>query len=143
MELVRLTNPFELFASEKIIRELFAQYYSSQYVEHNENADEAFQRGVQKCMFPDYFFYLIRNDDKFIGFLIGYLLRMPFFTVLYVEKLHAKNKGMHLAQVLVPVRQALGIDEFWGEVPPRVLKAYQKRLPEGSVKTITMVKIRL
>ena len=145
MELVRLTTPVELFACEKQVYPLFEKYYekAKHYIENLETPDIAWKNCVNKSPFPDYYFYLLREENKFIGFYIGYLLRMPYHTVLFTSDYYIPNKGVLFSKVLKTVMTVLGADEIWGEAPDNTLRLYRKVLKGSTVKTMKMVRIVL
>ena len=143
MDLVRVTNPFEMFANEKIIRSLFQQYFEKKYIDHDETEEEAWQRAVTKVISPDYYFYLIRGDNEFVGFCIGYPWKFPYSVVFWIEKLHIPGRGLEFAETLKLVNQVLGIDEFWGETPDRVFNMYERKLKKSIVTRIKVTRVKL
>ncbi len=153
MELCRITKPEELFANEKVIRDLFKKYiekiksYKNKKGENDfseiSNEEDFWKNVVLRIKFHDYYFYLIRNDDRWVGFFNGSLLRMQYFTFMITHDIYVPGKGKYFAGILKYVGQALGVDEFWGEAPPRIYRAYRRGLPEAKIKLKQMVMVRL
>lgn len=153
LQIVRITSVDEMFSVEKEIKGLFKKYiekiksYKNRKGENDFqeiNSEENFWQNVLfRVKFHDYYFYLIRNDDMWIGFFVGSLLRMQYFTFMFTHEIYVPGKGKEFSGILKYVGQALGVDEFWGEAPPRIYRAYRRGLPEAKIKRKTMVMVRL
>jgi len=153
MKLVRITHADEMFANEKEIRTLFKKYieriksYKNKKGENDfqeiKSEDDLWDNVLFRVKFHDYYFYLIRDDDKWIGFFIGSLLRMQYFTSMYTHEIYIPKKGKFFGEILKYVGQALGVDEFFGEAPPRIQRVYRRLLPNAEIKIKTMVMVRL
>ncbi len=145
MELVRVTNPMEMFACKDKVYPLFEAYYekAKYYIENLETPDVAWQNCVNRALFPDYYFYLLRDGDKFIGYFIGCIVRMPYFTVLYTMDYYIPKRGVEFSKVLKQITQILGVDEVWGEAPENIYRTYRKGLKGSTVKKVQMVRINL
>jgi len=145
MDLIRITNPVELFACEKQVYPLFEKYYekAKHYLENLETPDIAWKNCVNKSPFPDYYLYLLKEENEFVGFMAGCLLRMPYFTILFIFDYYAPSKGIELYRMFKQMVKILGVDEIWGESPDKVLNAYKRKLKTATIKKTQMVRIRL
>ncbi len=153
MELVRVTHADEMYASEKEIRALFKKYIERVSGYKNKKGENEFQEinseeifwqdTVFRVKFHDYYFYLIRDDDKWIGFFIGSLVRVQYFTYMFTHEIYTPGKGKIFGEILKYVGQALGVDEFFGEAPPRIHRTYRRLLPNAKIKFKTMVMVKL
>lgn len=149
MEFVRLTNPLELFACEKQIRPLFEKYYerASGYLENLEPAEIIWQKVVTTLnsfhLYPNYYFYLLREDTEFVGFVIGNLVRIPELSIFFMGDYYIPKKGKLFAQYMKLVQQILGADEIWGQAPENIFRVYRKILKDSFVKKFPLVRIKL
>jgi len=153
MEFVRIDHVDKMRATEKEIRLLFSKHSEKIKSYKNKKGENDFQEVPSeedfwnnvlfRVKFNDYYFYLIRNDDKWIGFFIGSLMRMQYFTFMFTHEIYVPGKGKEFAGILKYVGQALGVDEFWGEAPPRIYRTYRRWLPDAKIKCKQMVMVRL
>lgn len=145
MILIRITDPFELIAVKDKVYPLFERYYekAKHYLENLESPEIAWENCVTKSIYPDYYLYLIRENDEFVGFFAGCLLRMPRFLILYTYDYYAPNKGIRFSETLKQIKDVLGVDEIWGEAPDKVINGYKRLIREASVKKVQMVRVRL
>lgn len=153
MELIRITNVDEMFSVEKEIKDLFKKYieriksYKNKKGENEfqgiKSEEDFWQNVVFRVKFHDYYFYLIRNDDKWVGFFVGSLVRIQYFTFMFTHEIHIPGKGKEFAEILKYVGQALGVDKFFGEAPPRIYRTYRRFLPEAKIELKTMVMVKL
>lgn len=145
LDLIRITHPIELLAVEKQVRPLFKAYYdrAKEYLGNLESPEVAWKNNVTKSLFPDYYLYLIKDGEKFIGFYAGCLLRMPGFTVLYTMDYYIPGKGVEFSKILKAIMKVIGADEIWGEAPENICRVYRRVLPKATIKKVSMVRIRL
>lgn len=145
MELCRICDPFELLSVKDKVYPLFEKYYekAKKYLKNLETPDVAWQNCTANAIYPDYYLYLIRENDEFIGYYVGCLLRMPRFFILYTRDYYIPNKGIEFAKVLKQIMTVIGADEVWGEVPENHIEIYKKALKKATVKKVNMVRIKL
>ncbi len=62
---------------------------------------------------------------------------------MLTHDIYVPGKGKYFAGILKYVGQALGVDEFRGEVPPRIYRTLRRVLPEAKIKYKQMVMVRL
>lgn len=156
MELVRVTHVEELFANEKEIKNLFLKYAErierqvkkpfndeKKYTPELIDPEMFFERCALNLKFGNFYFYLIRDNNEWIGFFDGFLIRMGYFTGFYIHDIYVSGKGKSFSLILKYVGQALGVDEFWGEATERIYRAYRQLLKEATIKRKQMVMVRL
>jgi hypothetical protein len=93
--------------------------------------------------FGNYYFYLIRDNNEWVGFFDGFILKMGYFTIFYEHDIYIPGKGKKFALIKKYVGQALGVDEFWGEATERIYRSYRLLLKEATIKRKQMVMVRL
>jgi hypothetical protein len=145
VELIRITDPFELISVKEKIYPLFEKYYerARHYLENLETPEVAWSNCVTKSIYPDYYFYLIRDGGELVGYYVGCLVRLPQFIVLYTMDYYIPNKGVEFSEVLKQIMTILGADEVWGEAPDNILRLYRRVLKGSTVKKVSMVRIKL
>jgi hypothetical protein len=156
MEVVRITHVEELFANEKDIKNLFLKYAQrierqvkkpfndeKKYASELIDVDVFWQNCVLNIKFGNYYFYLIRDNNEWVGFFDGFILKMGYFTIFYEHDIYIPGKGKKFALIKKYVGQALGVDEFWGEATERIYRSYRLLLKEATIKRKQMVMVRL
>lgn len=145
MELIRITDPFELLSVKDKIYPLFEKYYekAKHYLENLETPDVAWENCVTKCMYPDYYLYLIKEEKELIGYYVGCLLRLPRQVILYTMDYYIPKRGVEFSVLLKEIKAVLGAEEVWGEAPDRIIRLYRKALPGAKIKKVQMVRLQL
>ena len=145
MELCRICDPFELLSVKDKVYPLFEKYYekAKKYLKNLETPDVAWQNCTANAIYPDYYLYLIRENDEFIGYYVGHILRFPRFTVLYTIDYYIPNRGMEFWELMKQVKQILGFEDIWGVVTDKIFNAYKRSLKDATVEKIQMVRIKL
>lgn len=156
MEVVRVTHVDELFANEKDIKDLFLEYAKEikfqvdkpfndekKYTPELIDVEKFWQNCTINIRFGNYYFYLIRENNEWIGFLNGFLVRMGYFIIFYTHDIYIPGKGKRFSLILKYVGQAFGVNEFWGEAQERIYRVYRLSLKEATIKRKQMVMVRL
>lgn len=156
LELVRVTHVEELFANEKEIKSLFSKYAQrierqvkkpfneeKKYTPELIDVEKFFEKCALNLKFGNFYFYLIRDNNEWIGFFDGFLLKMGYCTVFYIHDICVEGEGKRFSLILKYVGQALGVDEFWGEAVERIYRVYRLLLKEATIKRKQMVMVGL
>ena len=143
MDVTRITSPVELFSCREMLYPLFEGYYAKAklYVDDIKAPADLWRDCVINAMFPDYYFYVIREDNEFIGFMSSCLMRMPQLTVLYMMDYYIPNRGLEFLGLLKEIVKMVGADEVWGEAPDRVYNGYKRSLKDAVVIKKQLVRI--
>jgi hypothetical protein len=145
LTLIRITDPFELLAVKDKVYPLFEKYYTKakKYIEDFEKPEVAWEKCITNTIYPDFYLYLIQDDNEFIGFYLGCLLRMPRFHFLYTYDYYIPQRGKEFKELLKQAMKVIGAEEVWGIPPDNVLEIYKRKLNDSTVKIVNLVRLKL